>query len=108
MPAVRTLLRKGDEVLILSGKDEGRRGKIQRVLEREGKVIIEGLNLAKKHAKPTKTNPQGGVIDKAIPVPTAKVMLVCGGCNKPTRMRREAAVDGEMVRICRQCGRTID
>ncbi|MGE5599396.1 MAG: 50S ribosomal protein L24 [Bacteroidota bacterium] len=108
MPAVRTLLRKGDQVMILSGKDRGCHGKIQRVLGREGKVIIEGLNLAKKHAKPTKTNPQGGVIDTAVPVPTGKVMLVCGGCNKPTRLRREKAVDGQMVRICRRCGRTID
>ncbi|MGE5529627.1 MAG: 50S ribosomal protein L24 [Patescibacteria group bacterium] len=108
MPETRTLLRKGDEVVILAGKDRGRRGKIQRVLGREGKVIIEGLNLAKKHAKPTKASPQGGVIDKAVPVPTSKVMLVCGGCNKPTRIRREPAVDGVMVRTCRQCGRTID
>jgi len=108
MAEIRTLLKKGDAVVILSGKDRGRRGKIQRVMAREGKVIIEGLNLAKKHAKPTKISPQGGVIDKAIPVPTSKIMLVCSGCNRPTRMRREEAVDGEMVRICRQCGRTID
>ena len=108
MTETRTLLKKGDEVIILSGRDRGRRGKIQRVLSREGKVIIEGLNLAKKHAKPTKTNPQGGVIDKVIPMPAGKVMLVCSGCNQPTRLRREAAVDGELVRICRQCGRTID
>ena len=101
-------LKKGDEVIILSGKDRDRRGKIQRVLGREGKVIIEGLNLAKKHARPTKASPQGGVIDKALPVPIAKVMLVCSGCNKPTRVRREEAVDGDLVRICRRCGRTID
>lgn len=108
MARMRTLLKKGDEVVILSGKDRGRRGKIQRVLAGEGKVIIEGLNLAKKHARPTKTNPQGGVIDKALPVPTGKVMLVCQGCNKPTRIRREEAVDGTWVRVCRKCGRTID
>ena len=108
MAETRTLLKKGDEVMVLSGKDRGRRGKIQRVLGNEGKVIIEGLNLAKKHAKPTKGSPQGGVIDKALPVPTSKVMLICGGCHRPTRMRRKAAVDGEMVRICRQCDRTID
>ena len=108
MAGVRTLLKKGDEVVILSGRDRGRRGKIQRVLAHEGKVIIEGLNLAKKHAKPTKASPQGGVIDTAAPVPTGKVMLVCKGCNKPTRVRREEAVDGEMVRTCRECGRAID
>jgi len=105
---VKTLLKKGDEVVILSGKDRGRRGKVQRVVGKDGRIIIEGLNLAKKHAKPTKASPQGGVIDKAIPVPTGKVMLVCKGCNKPTRIRRDEAVDGELVRICRQCGKTID
>ena len=108
MAKTRTLLKKGDEVVVLSGKDRGRQGKIKRVLGNKGQVIIEGLNLVKKHAKPTRTNPQGGVIDKAIPVPTGKVMLICDGCNRPTRIQRVAAVDGEMVRVCRQCGKTID
>lgn len=106
--SVYTHLKKGDEVVVLSGKDEGRRGKIQKVLPKEDAVIIEGLNLAKKHAKPTKTNPQGGVIDKALPLKTSKVMVVCSGCSKPTRIRRDRAVDGALVRICRNCGRTLD
>ena len=101
-------LKKGDEVLIISGKENGRRGKIQKVIPQSEAVIIEGLNLAKKHAKPTKTNPQGGVIDKALPVKTSKIMLVCSGCNRPTRFRRDRAVDGTLVRICRHCGRTLD
>lgn len=108
MAGMKTLLKKGDEVVILSGRDRGRRGKIQRVLANKGLIIVEGLNLAKRHTKPTKNNPQGGVIDKALPMPTGKVLLVCKGCNKPTRMRRQEAVDGELVRICRQCGRVID
>ncbi len=106
--SAKTKLKKGDEVYIISGKDRGRRGKIQRVLSSEGAVIIEGLNLAKKHAKPTKASPQGGVIDKALPVKVAKVMLVCSGCNQPTRFRRQQAVDGAKVRICQHCGRTLD
>ena len=93
----RTLLKKGDEVVVLSGQGSGPAGQDPAGAGHEGKVIIEGLNLAKKHAKPTKASPQGGVIDKAVPVPAGKVMLVCSGCNKPTRMRREEAVDGEMV-----------
>lgn len=105
---MNTHLRKGDEVLIISGKEKGRRGKIQKVIPQNESVIIEGLNLAKKHAKPTKTNPQGGVIDKALPVQKSKIMLVCSGCNQPTRFRRERAVDGALVRICRHCGRTLD
>ncbi len=100
--------KKGDEVVVISGKNKSRRGKIQRVLPDTEGVIIEGINLAKKHAKPTKTNPQGGVIDKALPLSTSKVMVVCSGCNQPTRLRRERAVDGAVVRICRNCGKTLD
>jgi large subunit ribosomal protein L24 len=101
-------LRKGDEVLVLSGKDKGRRGKIQRVLAKEGTVIVEGVNLAKKHARPTRENPQGGVIDKAMPLPASKVMLVCPACSQPARINRERTADGFPVRICKKCGKSID
>ncbi len=101
-------LKKGDEIKILSGKDGGRHGKILKVMPEKNQVILEGLNLAKKHSKPSKANPQGGVIDKALPLNASKVMIVCPGCNKPTRIRRERAVDGTLVRICRLCSRTLD
>jgi large subunit ribosomal protein L24 len=101
-------LKKGDEIVVISGKDQGRRGKIQKVLPQESAVIVEGLNLAKKHAKPTKANPQGGVIDKALPLQISKVMVVCSGCNQPTRFRKERGVDGTAVRVCRSCGKTLD
>ncbi|NLY74241.1 MAG: 50S ribosomal protein L24 [Firmicutes bacterium] len=101
-------IKKGDEVVVISGKNKNRRGKVQKVLPAIGAVIIEGLNLAKKHAKPTKNNPQGGVIDKALPLNISKVMVVCSGCNQPSRLRRERAVDGTVVRICRNCGKTLD
>lgn len=101
-------LRKGDEVLVLSGKEKGRRGKIQRVLAAKGTVIVEGLNLAKKHTKPTRDNPQGGVIDKAMPLSVSKVMLVCPGCNQPARINRERTADGFPARICNKCGKSID
>ena len=106
--STHTKLKKGDEVYIISGKDKGRRGKIQKVLPGNNSIIIEGLNLAKKHAKPTKTSPQGGVIDKALPLNIAKVMLVCSGCNQPIRFHRQKAVDGTLVRTCQRCGRTLD
>jgi large subunit ribosomal protein L24 len=101
-------LKKGDEVVVISGKDKSRRGKIQKVLPKIESIIVEGLNTAKKHAKPTKTNPQGGVLDKALPLKASKVMIVCSGCNQPTRVRRERAVDGVVVRICRNCGKALD
>lgn len=101
-------VKKGDEVQVISGKDKGRRGKVQRVLPQDNAVLIEGLNLSKKHAKPSKINPQGGVIDKALPLGVSKVMVVCPGCSKPTRMRREHAADGDVVRSCQHCGRNLD
>lgn len=106
--ASKVSIKKGDQVVVTSGKDKGRRGKVQRVLPVAQAVILEGLNLAKRHTKPTKASPQGGVIDKALPLRVSKVMLVCSGCNQPTRIRKERAVDGALVRICRHCGRTLD
>jgi len=105
---VNVNIKKGDEVLIISGKDKGRRGKVQRVFPSENAVIVEGLNLAKKHSKPSKANPQGGVIDKALPLNISKVMVVCPGCNKPTRIVRERAADGSLVRSCRHCNRNLE
>ena len=74
-------LKKGDEVVVISGKNKNRRGRIQRVLPEIEAVIVEGLNFAKKQAKPTKTNPQGGGIDKTLPPRTSKVKGVCFGWN---------------------------
>ena len=105
---VNVNIKKGDEVLIISGKDKGRRGKVQRVFPSENAVIVEGLNLAKKHSKLSKANPQGGVIDKALPLNISKVMVVCPGCNKPTRIVRERAADGSLVRSCRHCNRNLE
>lgn len=107
MAQFNTHLRKGDTVVILSGKDRDRRGKILRVLPKAGKVVVDGLNMAKKHSKPTKTSPQGGVIDVPMPLPAGKVMLVCPGCNQPTRAHREAS-GKEEIRVCKNCGRSID
>ena len=90
---LKTFLRKGDEVVVLSGK---------------GTVIVEGVNLVKKHARPTKDNPQGGVIDKAMPLPNAKVMLVCTGCGQPARIKRDRLPNGSVARICKKCGHNFD
>lgn len=103
----KTHLRKGDTVVILAGKDRDRRGKVLRVEPKTGKLVVEGLNMAKKHSKPTKGAPQGGVIEIPMPLPVSKVMLVCPSCSQPTRLHRDV-VDGEAVRTCKHCGHTID
>jgi large subunit ribosomal protein L24 len=96
-------LRKGDEVEVLAGKDIGRRGAIMRVLPETGKVIVDRVNIAKKHQKPTKATMQGGIIDKEMPINASNVGIVCGSCRKPTRIGYR--FDGpKKIRICRKCG----
>jgi large subunit ribosomal protein L24 len=95
-------LRKGDEVEVLSGKELGKRGDIMRVLPRENKVIVDRVNLAKKHQKPTRTTMQGGIIDKEMPLHASNVGIVCNSCHKPTRIGYRFE-DGRKIRICRKC-----
>lgn len=101
-------VRKGDTVVVLSGKDAGRRGKVVRTVPSEGKVIVEGVNIIKKHMRPTQKVMQGGIINQEAPLPSAKVMLVCGRCGKPTRVAKKTLADGRTVRACRRCGEVLD
>jgi large subunit ribosomal protein L24 len=96
-------LKKGDEVEVLSGKDIGRRGAVMRVYPTAGKVIVDRVNIAKKHQKPTKATMQGGIIDKEMPLDASNVGLVCGKCDKPTRIGYRFD-GGKKSRICRKCG----
>jgi large subunit ribosomal protein L24 len=99
-------LRKGDEVEVLSGKEIGKRGAIMRVLPANGKVIVDRVNLVKKHQKPTRTTMQGGIIDKEMPIHVSNVALWCKECGA-TRIGYRFADDGGKHRICRKCGGDI-
>jgi large subunit ribosomal protein L24 len=79
-------LKKGDQVLIISGKDRGRKGKILRVFPREGKILVEGINLRKKHQKPKKSGEKGQIISLPTPLNISKTKLICSRCGKPTRV----------------------
>ena len=98
-------IKKGDTVKILYGKDTGKQGVVSAV--KNGKVIIEGLNMYKKHVKGDGKEKKSAIIDIAKPMDVSKVMLVCPNCNKPTRVgiRRE---NGKVVRICKKCGKVIE
>jgi large subunit ribosomal protein L24 len=105
-------IKKGDRVRVLAGKDRGKEGEVMFALPAEGKVIVEGINVAKKHQKPTQhkstRNPmQGGIIDKDMPVEVSNVALICGSCGKATRIGYRFAADGEKMRICRKCGADV-
>jgi large subunit ribosomal protein L24 len=95
-------IRKGDKVQVLSGKDRGKQASVVRALPAEGRVIVEGVHVAKRHAKPTRATMQGGVIDKFMPVSVSSVAIVCGNCG-PTRIGVHVDEQGRKLRVCKKC-----
>jgi len=89
---------------VLSGKDKGKKAEVVRAFPAQDKVILDGVNVAKRHAKPTRATQQGGVIDKFMPVHVSSVALICKSCDGPTRAGMQIDEDGKKVRICRKCG----
>lgn len=101
-------IRRGDRVVVLSGKDKGKKGKIIQALPQQERVKVEGVNMIKKHAKPTQKIPQGGIREMEAALPVSRVMLLCPACNKPTRIAKKLSVDGRRVRTCKKCGEAVD
>ena len=106
-------IKKGDTVLIITGKDRGKQGVVSRAMPQVNKVIVEGLNIAKKHIRPQGQNRQGGIIEKAMPLQVSNTMLICTECGKPTRVahdRRPMGSDQKIrsVRVCKKCQRVIE
>ena len=99
-------IKKDDLVVVLSGKDKGKQGKILSVLPKESKVIVEGVNVATRHTKPRKQGEQGGIVKREAPIYACKVQKVCPKCNKPTRIGHKVE-GGKKVRICKKCGAEI-
>lgn len=97
-------IKKGDRVVVLSGKDKGKEGVVSRAMPAEGKVIVDGVNVAKKHQKPTRATMQGGIIDKDMPIPVSRVAVVSPKDGKPTRVGYRIEPDGSKVRICKRTG----
>jgi large subunit ribosomal protein L24 len=96
-------LRKGDRVRVIAGKDVGKDSTIMRVIPDKNRVIVEGVNIAKKHQKPTRRTMQAGIIDKDMPLNASNVALICGTCG-PTRVGYRFDASGKKIRICRKCG----
>src|SRR3954469_567039 len=94
---------KGDRVRVLSGKDRGKDGEIMRVFPKEGRVIVEGRNVAKRHQRSTRATMQGGIIDKDMPMPVSRVAILCPN-DGPTRIGYRFDERGNKIRICRKCG----
>jgi len=100
-------LRKGDNVVVISGKDKGKKGKILRLLSDDDKVVVEGVNLIKRHLKPTAKSPQGGILEKEAPLHASKVMPVDPKTGKPTRVRFSTDAKGNKTRIAVKSGEEL-
>lgn len=99
-------VKKDDQVMIISGKDKGKKGKILEVSVKEQKVIIEGRNMVTKHVKPRKQGQIGGIVKAEAPLYACKVMPICPKCNKPTRVGNEIKND-KKIRVCKKCGAAL-
>jgi large subunit ribosomal protein L24 len=101
-------LRKNDTVVVIAGKDRGKKGKVRRALPNEDRVIVEGLNMIKRHSRTRRAARQAGIIELEAPIHVSNVMLVCGKCGNPTRVGFRFLADGKKVRICNSCREVID
>ena len=101
-------IKTGDTVVVLSGKDKGKKGKVLEAMPAAGKVVVEGVNVATCHVKPKKQGDQGGIINREIPMYASKVMLVCPKCKKGVRVGYSVLENGTKVRVCKKCGASIE
>jgi large subunit ribosomal protein L24 len=99
-------IKKKDKVLVLSGKDKGKKGEVLKVYPEEKRVVVAKINFVKRHTKPTQRDP-GGIREKEAPISICKVKLVCPKCDQASRPRFDALSDGKKIRICRKCGEMI-
>ena len=102
-------IKKEDEVLILAGKDRGKRGKVLRLSSGGERAVVENLNMLKRHTRPTpQRNVKGGIVERESPLRLSNLMVICRECGKPTRVGYRLLSDGQKVRICKKCDGTID
>ena len=105
-------VRKNDQVLVLSGNYQGKKGKVLKVYPEENRIIVEGVNFVKRHTRPSQQNQQGGIVEKEAPINASNVLVICPKCNTPSRMGKETVWDEQRsrhnkVRVCRKCNEMI-
>lgn len=101
-------IRKEDNVLVITGKDKGKKGKVRFVYPKQNRVLIEGVNMIKTHSRARQQVRQAGIIEREAPIAISNVMIICTRCNKPARVGFKILDDGRKVRICRSCKEAID
>jgi large subunit ribosomal protein L24 len=105
---VRVRLKQNDLVEVISGKEAGKTGKVLKVLREKNQVVVEKVNLIKRHTKPSPTTGQGGIVEKEAPLMVCKVMLICPKCATATRFRLSITAEGKKARVCLKCKELID
>ena len=100
-------VRKDDTVVVITGKDKGKKGKILVAIPKDGRVVVEGVNIVSRHTKPRGQGNQGGILKKEAPIDASNVMLYCSKCDKGVRVENKVQENGEKVRVCKKCGATI-
>ncbi len=101
-------IRKSDQVIVLTGKDKGKVGKVLGIKRKNSRIIVENINMAKKHSRPSAKNRQGGIIESEAPIHWSNVMLLCNKCVTPVRIKMKRLEDGKKIRVCRKCNEIID
>ncbi len=101
-------VRHGDQVVVIAGKDRGKRGEIIQVLPEKNRVVVDGVNMVKRHLRRQPNSLQAGIIDKPAPLDRSNVMLICTSCGQPSREARTILPDGSHARVCKKCGEIID
>ena len=101
-------IKKNDTVVVISGEDKGKKGKVLSVDVENNRVIVEGINMATKHKKPRRQGDIGGIIHQEAPISATSVMHLCDKCNQPTRLGHKILGDGSKVRVCKKCGETFE
>ena len=101
-------IKKGDTVLVVSGKEKGKKGKVLRILPGKNRAIVEALNFVTRHERPSQQNPQGGMLQIEAPIHASNLMIVCAKCDKPTRVGRRVLEDGSKARVCKRCSEVME
>jgi len=101
-------IKKDDKVIVIAGKDKGKIGTVLKVDKERQRVVVEKVNMVKKHLRPSAEAPQGGIVEKEAPIHISNVMLICTKCSQPTRVGKKILEDGRKVRVCKKCKEPID
>ena len=101
-------VKKNDMVIVIAGKDKGKRGKVLKVIPKIERALVEKLNFVKRHTKPGRASRQGGILERESPIHVSNLMLVCSKCDKPVRVGHSRLADGRKVRVCKKCSEVVD